>query len=231
MKLTYRAALAALAGLAIGASAQAATVDLVTNGDFEAGNTGFTTDLLYTPAELVSTAGAYAIDTDPQPLNSFFTSFGDHTTGTGNMMIVNGTTTNGTLAWQQTVSVVAGTTYNFSIWLANAFNGGGTALDLVVDGSSVATAGTTPGVSGEWNQFGGDWMASSTGTVALQIIENSTGFSGNDYALDDITFKTDNGAGGGGGGGTPSPVPLPASVWLLGLGVAGVFGMRRKPAA
>lgn len=71
--------------------------NLVVNGDFEAGNTGFYSDYDYVSAEGWSTLqppSVYAIGTDPYLYHSAWgPGFGDHTSGDGLMMIVNGTTT------------------------------------------------------------------------------------------------------------------------------------------
>ena len=70
--------------------------NLIANGDFEAGNIGFTTD--YTFLDPSNTGGwtlgppyMYTVGTNPGLYHSaWMPGFGDHTTGTGNMMIVNG---------------------------------------------------------------------------------------------------------------------------------------------
>lgn len=74
----------------------AVTGDLITNGDFEAGNTGFTTEYNYLNPSITGTwtlgpEYLYTIGTNPNLYHNAWTSFGDHTTGTGKMMIVNGT--------------------------------------------------------------------------------------------------------------------------------------------
>ncbi|WP_299477860.1 VPLPA-CTERM sorting domain-containing protein [uncultured Roseibium sp.] len=200
------------------ASAHAATIDLVSNGYFEAGNIGFNSEHTFVTSN--SPAGQYTVGTDPKAFNGNFSSFGDKTSGSGNMMIINGSTSVGTVAWEQTVGVTAGQTYEFSIWIANAFTSGNSLLDLVANGVNVGSANTTQGVTGVWEQFSGSWTASTSGNIAIQLIENSTAFGGNDYALDDISFTTDMSAA--------TPVPLPASAWLLITGLAGVFGLSRK---
>lgn len=84
--------------------------NLILNGDFEAGNTGFISQYTY-----VSTTGpsalqppyVYAIGTSPSSYHSAWTNFGDHTNGSGNMMIVNGSS-NGLpaeIVWEQTVTL------------------------------------------------------------------------------------------------------------------------------
>jgi hypothetical protein len=84
--------------------------NLIFNGDFEAGNTGFTSEYTYvvgTGPTALQPPSVYSIGLDPSLYHSAWTSFGDHTTGTGNMMIVNGTSngTPGALVWGQTVEL------------------------------------------------------------------------------------------------------------------------------
>ncbi len=70
--------------------------NLINNGDFEAGNTGFTTEYTYLDPSVTGgwTLGPeymYTVSTNPSLYHSAWSSFGDHTSGSGNMMIVNGT--------------------------------------------------------------------------------------------------------------------------------------------
>jgi len=78
------------------AAVGAVPVNLITNGDFEAGNTGFTTEYTYldpsnTGPWTLGPEYMYTVSTDPNLYHSAWSSFGDHTSGSGNMMIVNGT--------------------------------------------------------------------------------------------------------------------------------------------
>ena len=72
--------LAFAASLASGAFASAP--NLVTNGNFEAGNSGFTSDYAYSPASN-NDEGQYTVRSNPFPWNGLFISGGDHTTGSG----------------------------------------------------------------------------------------------------------------------------------------------------
>src|SRR6185295_112746 len=63
--------------------------ELIYNGDFSAGDTGFTTG--YIPGTggisgTISNEGEYDINTNPHNSHIDFATFGDHTTGTGNML-------------------------------------------------------------------------------------------------------------------------------------------------
>src|SRR6478672_4045335 len=109
----YPLALAFALALAAPATAQ------VVNGDFSAGFSGFTSDYLF--ATSATQEGVFGVRTDPRLFNVNYDSFGDHTTGTGNMQIVNGATVPNQAVWSEIVTVAPGTDYTFSGWLASAF--------------------------------------------------------------------------------------------------------------
>ena len=82
-------------GLVTAAPVGADPPNLITNGDFEDGNSGFTTEYTYlnpssTGPWTLGPEYMYTVSTNPNLYHSAWTSFGDHTTGDGKMMIVNG---------------------------------------------------------------------------------------------------------------------------------------------
>jgi hypothetical protein len=90
--------------------------NLVVNGDFESGNTGFATGYVlggvYDP-------GTYTIGTNPSSAPGAWGDWcncGDHTSGTGNMMIVNGGNSASWPVWEGVVAVTPFTDYTFSYW-------------------------------------------------------------------------------------------------------------------
>src|SRR4051794_40499460 len=88
-------------------AASPAPVGLIVNGDFEQGNTGFSTQFAYTPGD-IGPGGTYDILTNPLNSHGFIPSIpGDHTTGSGLMMAINGSHSTGFVVWSQTVSVAA----------------------------------------------------------------------------------------------------------------------------
>jgi len=208
-----------VAAVAIASGSHASSVNLIVNGDFEAGDTGFSTGLSVDNTFL--DAGEYSVLTNAQTVNGAFDNEGDHTTGSGNMMAINGTTSSGTLAWGQTVNVVSGTEYDLSFWVMSLFGSGSTQLGISFDGTSVGSVDNVGTGSGVWREFTASWTATSTGAIDLELLELSTGFGGNDYALDDISLTFTD-------AGDPSAVPLPAAGWLLIGGLAGLFGLGRK---
>ena len=73
-------------------SAQAACDNLIVNGDFEDGDTGFDSDYAYqTPAyDALWNEATYTVYTNTNAagwVHHLWTDFGDHNTGTGLMMI------------------------------------------------------------------------------------------------------------------------------------------------
>ena len=86
--------------------------NLVVNGDFESGNSGFSSNYSFFKLPGWIPTGAYGIDNDPAPYYvPEFASCGDHTTGSGRMMILNGSMVGGLNFWCQTIIVKPNTDY------------------------------------------------------------------------------------------------------------------------
>jgi hypothetical protein len=181
--------------LAAGANA-ASGPNLVVNGSFDAGTTGFTTS--YTIAPSLGPPATLAVGNDPHLLNGGWASYHDHTTGHGPMLVVNGSTTAGGVVWSEQIAVSPDTTYTFSGWEMSLYQPSAV-LRLVASGLVLGEV-TTPVASDVWTQFGYSWSSGSATTVTLQILDESSSFGGNDFALDDLSFVRVGGAGGGAGG-------------------------------
>jgi hypothetical protein len=94
--------------------------NLIQNGDFEAGQTGFSTDYGIWPAGdgLCGQEhfGSATVSTDPSLLKDNWCSYTDHTPVGNNMLVVDATCVQDHRIWYQTVNVQPNTTYTFSGW-------------------------------------------------------------------------------------------------------------------
>jgi len=179
------------------------STELVVNGNFSAGNTGFTHSTYGYRADVAGNGelgpeGLYGVGTDPQAYHSNFWGR-DHTTGTGNFMIVNGYPgAPQPVIWATNVPVVPGVSYYFSAWALSLNNVGNYAvLQFRVNGSLVGTTAPLPARPNNnnppfnWIQFYGTWTApAGVFSVPIEIVDSQTAANGNDFGLDDISFAT-----------------------------------------
>jgi hypothetical protein len=179
---------AAACALLLGfASMASAASSLITNGSFEAGNTGFTSAYTYvSPGPGALNPGAvYTVDTNPANSHGLFFNMGDHTTGSGMMMIVNGSSVTGIPVWQGTATapLVIGQQYDFSAWVASVHPTSPAQLTFSVSGVNIGTL--SPPSNGTWTRLFGTFTAGQTNPTFLLLNANPA-LSGNDFAIDDI---------------------------------------------
>jgi len=168
-------------------------VNLVTNGDFEAGNTGFGSSYLNSN-DLVPDGGRYAVVADPHLVHSGFSSCSDHTIGgptpVGKQMVINGSQTVGAIAWSQTVNVIPGTYYQFSYWLQSVVATSASELQLYVNGVPAGPSKIATLTNCNWTPFNYNWNSGTATTAFLALVDKNSIANGNDFALDDIMFQS-----------------------------------------
>lgn len=167
----------------------------VVNGNFSAGNTGFTSSYLlptmpYGTWGPLSYENTYTITTNPVLAHTNFASFSDHTGDLAAlMMVINGSSVANTSIWCQTIAVTPNTDYDFSAWGATCVNSNPAILQFRINGVLVGTPLSLPLATGVWTQFHTVWNSGSNTTANICIVDQQTATSGNDFALDDITFR------------------------------------------
>ena len=220
----------AAAGIAaiLAAAGSASATELLTNGDFSAGNTGFSSGYVYSPpngqGNNLWPEGTYDVTTNPNLDHPLFASFGDHTTGQGEMMVINGASEPDTIVWSEGTAGApllgaANTAYNFSFWVASVYPLSPADLQLWVNGAAVngVTFQAQGGDDhlGVWQQFSYAGVSGAGGLKSIALSNLNLEPSGNDFALDDMHL-----------GGTA--VPEPASWALMILGFGGVGALLRS---
>lgn len=166
--------------------------NLITNGNFSQGNVGFNTNYALGvggPFGPLSNEGTYAITTNPNAVHNGFAPCVDHTTGNGNMMVVNGAGFPGVNIWCQTVNVLPNTSYAFSTWAASAVAGSPAILQFFINGVPLGGTFNAPNVTCQWQQFFQVWNSGANNTAQICIVNQNTQTGGNDFALDDISFS------------------------------------------
>lgn len=144
----------------------------------------------YTLATSAPACKQYKIVNNVQQAMSGYPLFAPHS---GNyMMYVDGSSISTNRVWYKTVNVVSGNTYQFSAWIANANNTANqkATIALKINGSTLTGATTTVNsTAGAWVYVTGNYVASATANVTIQIYDNNTSCTDNDFVLDDICFK------------------------------------------
>ena len=177
--------------------------NIVTNGDFQSGNTGFTSGYSYYTTNsnswgIIGQEGTYTINTSSANVHNNFGNYicYDHTSGngTGKCMYVNGAGSSNTTVWQQVIPVVPNTDYIFITWVASLGPNSTCSsnelarLQFSINGITIGNIFTAPTTTAQWQQFYQIWNSGATTQATIRILNQNTVNSGNDFALDDISF-------------------------------------------
>ena len=169
------------------------TTNLVFNGDFSIGNTGFITEYnQIADPNPFGVQSSYDIVTNPNSWFTAFASFGDHTSGTGNLMVFDGSTDpTGTIkAWCSgtPIAVLPNKSYTFSYYVASAAPQNPAKLEVLINGVSLAPPVTAPSTTGVWTLVSHVWNSGANTTADICIYDREFIDFGNDFALDDISL-------------------------------------------
>ncbi|MCI0744049.1 MAG: hypothetical protein L0Y58_01470 [Verrucomicrobia subdivision 3 bacterium] len=163
--------------------------NLLTNGDFEEGNTGFTSDYAFGRTD--SGEGNYDIVGNPRDSHSGGESFTDHTSGAGLMLVANGAADTNQVVWRQSVAVSTNTTYEFTGWAASWSKDSDPnppRFQVRINGRAVGSAFQLSSQSAQWQSFSTRWSSRTSVVAVIELrLETAEGF-GNDPAFDDLQF-------------------------------------------
>ncbi|MCT4613481.1 MAG: hypothetical protein N4A49_01250, partial [Marinifilaceae bacterium] len=177
-------------------------IELINNGNFQNGRTGFTSEYTYCPNTYTSNLtphpynslykeGVYAIGTNANAYHSHFTNCNGYSGSYyDKMLIVNGSARSGVVVWSQKIKVQPYTFYAFSAQACNVIGSNPAYLEFRIDGVLMNDFIDLSGrPTCEWHEFYSLWNSSAKTDIEISIINRNTVSSGNDYALDNISFN------------------------------------------
>lgn len=188
-----------ISGLAPGAysivvrdSCRVAGNELVVNGHFEEGAIGFTSEYNNCTSCFAGVGGELFEDQFVVGLNAnqhhvAFNGAGQG--GGGNFMMVNGSSEANTNVWCQTIDVQSNTYYEFSTWVTSIFAQSPALLQFQANGVLLGPIFTAPSTLNTWTQFFSVWFSGTNTSVSICIINQNTSMAGNDFGIDNISFK------------------------------------------
>jgi len=180
-----RVSMFCVAVLALFVPAGTVYAGLIVNGDFELGNTGFTTQYTYTTD--LTASRTIVVGADPQLYNPRAVSCRDHTSGYGNMLVANGAEDADIAVWQQTVSVTPNTQYVFCYWLSTWSDSDVRLAEIKcqINGADIGI-GFAPAPAGEWTFIFYRWNSGANSQAIIRLVNRNLAQVSNDFAIDDI---------------------------------------------
>jgi gliding motility-associated-like protein len=176
----------------VGWAVDPASPNLVVNGNFEDGNTGFQSDYTYVPdiagvQNEMFPEGTYTVINNPNLVHTGFAACMDHTPGGDDMMVINGAASLQDI-WCQTITITPNTFYNVSAWVASVNSASPAILRFSINDVPLGNTVNAPSNTCVWVPFNATWNSGSNTTAEICILNLNTALGGNDFALDDISM-------------------------------------------
>ena len=201
MKTTHVSTIILMATWLCGCAAPVKPINLIVNGDFEAGNTGFASEYQLstsTPIFANNRHGIFAV----MPVSDIAQSagYGDwknlrlDARGSNSLVLVaDGSTKNPpAIVWSQTVSVRPNTRYIFSFNAVEVSNP--CCSNAVIVPSINGTSGTPLNLNSKWQVGGMIWNSGSANSATVALRDTNIAGPYNDFALDDLSLIQDSGS-------------------------------------
>ena len=172
--------------------------NLIYNGDFFLGNLGFTSDYNYYASNTTNSQKAYGVVANPNSWEVGFQNCVDHTSGSGKMMVVDGSTSNGgnDKVWCQTIPVIPGQNYTFTYWIQTLALPSPANIEVLINGVSIgsdlAPNVLCSSIATPWILRSYAWASNTNTTAQICLYNRNIASSGNDFAIDDLVFSRVN---------------------------------------
>lgn len=160
--------------------------NLVVNGNFSSGNNGFQSEYVYSTNGIAE--GVYSVSANVTAWHAGLSPCSDHTTGAGNMLLVNGSGLKDVKVWYQNIKVVPNTNYVFSAWIQSLSTFNPAHLQFSINGNRIGNDIKAANQTCQWNRFYNTWNSGNNTSATIAIINVNQALTGNDFALDDVFF-------------------------------------------
>lgn len=166
--------------------------EMVVNGDFSAGNVSFFTDYRYSPGNM-RPATCYTITKNAKQEYFKFDSCKDHTSGDGYYLMVNGSDSANRIVWAQTINNIEKfQTYEFSVWLMSIDTLNPGIIHFYINGVEFKNSPVflKPDKC-QWFEYKHLWYSAGSDTARITLVDSYQRYYGNDFGVDDISFKSE----------------------------------------
>jgi prepilin-type processing-associated H-X9-DG protein len=175
------------------------TNNLIQNGDFENGFSGFSTDYANFPTGdgfCGGTFGSVGVSSTPSTYGNQWCFMNDHSGQGTNLLFVDGSCGLNRRVWFSTMPVTLGTTYYFSAFATSVTPSSSgnppcnaPRLRIMINGVAVIQNSIIPYLNcNGWIEISVNWVA-NTNSATIEIIDDSRTSCANDFALDDLFFS------------------------------------------
>lgn len=161
--------------------------NLVTNGDFSNGNTDFTSSYIYYPSSGIN-SGLYTVANTVTSWNSGLSNCKDHTTSSGNMLMINGSAGKNMKVWSQAITVTPNTNYAFSVWVQSLGYTNPASLQFNINDVNQGPVFNANNTTCIWDRHFILWNSGNSSTAVISIVNQDVVSNGNEFAIDDIVF-------------------------------------------
>ncbi|MBB4807597.1 hypothetical protein HNP38_002903 [Chryseobacterium defluvii] len=159
--------------------------NLLANGDFSNDYTGWTTDY-----SITSGTNGVIISNAPPATPTYWTYPSGSTPSGGKYLVINGAN-DYRVAYRQTVPVTPDTAYNIGMYISNV-NGNNANMGVYINGVKIGETGALPSTY-VWRQYSWQYdVPPGIVSVIMEFRAEYSAASGNDFAIDDISFIKKN---------------------------------------
>ena len=168
-------------------AALAVQANLITNGDFESGYSGFFTEYEHADGAGEMMWIGFDIVENPRDVHGMAASYHDRTLAGSKMLMINGDPGTRDIVWQQTIPVLPHSQYDFSLWYSAWYSR--RSLNQVEFNGAHAFGFDANDSFGKWTRADATWLSGDATKLTISIINVDTKLVGNDVALDDISLN------------------------------------------